>query len=50
MVSKDQGKLQPQLEEGITEVKWVNETDIYYLLPDSYSSIADLLTTEILNS
>lgn len=50
MLSEDQGKLKPQLEEGISEVKWVNEKDIYYLLPNTYSSIADLLSKEVLNS
>ncbi len=50
MLSEDHGQLQPQLEEGITEVKWVNEKDIYHLLPDAYSSIADLLSKEVLNS
>ncbi len=40
--------LQPQLEEGITEVKWIHEKDIYFFLPAAYASIADLLTRHVL--
>jgi len=49
MLTDYTGNLIPQLEEGITEVKWVYEKDIYFLLPGAYSSIADLLSKEILN-
>jgi 8-oxo-dGTP pyrophosphatase MutT (NUDIX family) len=49
MLSNDTGRLSPQAEEGITEVKWVNEKDVYFLLPYSYASIADLLANEILH-
>jgi 8-oxo-dGTP pyrophosphatase MutT (NUDIX family) len=50
MLSQELTKLTPQREEGITEAKWVDEKDIYFLLPHSYSSIADLLLKTVLNS
>ncbi len=50
MSSTDTGILKPQTEEGITEVKWIKDKDIYFLLPQSYSSISDLLSRYVLNS
>lgn len=50
MLSDDESTLQPQTEEGITAVKWVHEKDIYFLLPVTYASIADLLSQAVLNS
>ena len=50
MLSSDNGALTPQQDEGITEVKWVALKDIYYLLPRTWTSIADLISKEILNS
>lgn len=50
MSSDDNGPLTPQLDEGITDVKWVTEKDIYFLLPSTHASIADLLTGYILKS
>ncbi len=47
MSSDFEGVLQPQFEEGITEVKWINEKDIYFLFPTTYVSIADLLTRHV---
>lgn len=34
----------PQLEENITQVKWVNRSDIAAYLPESYASIQEVLT------
>lgn len=49
MVSDHQTALIPQLNEGITEVKWVAEKDLYFLLPAAYASISDLLSKEVLH-
>jgi hypothetical protein len=42
------GKLVPQLEESITEVKWVNTADIDLKTLDTYESIRAILS-EVLN-
>jgi len=49
MLSNYTGKLVPQTSEGITEVKWVPEKEVYFLLPDTYTSISDLLLNEVLH-
>ena len=36
-------KLEPQLEEGITEVKWINKKDIEMVLENTYDSIKEVL-------
>lgn len=38
-----QGTLKPQTEEGITQVKWVNQAQMADCLQNSYSTIRDLL-------
>jgi len=36
-------QLEPQLEEGITEVKWINKKDIEMVLENTYDSIKEVL-------
>ena len=50
MTSGDHHELIPQIEEGITEVRWVNKKELPLLLQNSYSSIASLLEETVLNS
>jgi 8-oxo-dGTP pyrophosphatase MutT (NUDIX family) len=45
MKSAFNGKLVPQLEEGITDVLWVNANDIAPLLDNTYESIKEVLST-----
>jgi hypothetical protein len=37
-------KLIPQLEEGITEVKWVSKKEINQIIMNSYPSIRDVIS------
>lgn len=43
MICTDEHIPVPQLEEGITEVKWINADDLPMVLANTYESIADLL-------
>jgi 8-oxo-dGTP pyrophosphatase MutT (NUDIX family) len=43
MFSDDKNKLRPQLEEGITEVKWMDADQLDLALRNTYLSIADVL-------
>ena len=44
MHSSHKGLLLPQIEEQITEAKWVNEEDVQGLLSNSYKAIKDVFT------
>lgn len=44
MFSSHKGELLPQIEEQITEAKWVNEEDVVALLNNSYKAIKDVFT------
>jgi 8-oxo-dGTP pyrophosphatase MutT (NUDIX family) len=46
MYSEDK-KLQPQLEEGITRIKWVKEEKLAKPLANTYASIADVVRAEL---
>ncbi len=50
METSDKKVLKPQAEEGIEKAEWVSKKKIKEYLPLSYSSIAYLLTEEILSS
>ncbi len=50
MKTDDSRKLTPQLEEDITEARWVNKKEIPALLENSYSSIKWLLSNWLQNS
>jgi len=41
----EEKKLKPQIEEGITEVKWIKETDIQQVRDNTYQSIEWLLNS-----
>lgn len=46
MKTKFNGKLIPQIQEGITKVEWVKKEDIYLKLNNSFSNIEDILINE----
>ena len=41
--------LKPQLEEGITNLKWVSSSDLESVLLNSFFSIKELVKTHLLN-
>lgn len=43
MKFKGKGKLKPQLEEGITEVRWFNKTDMGEILKNTFPSIVEVM-------
>lgn len=43
MTCSDDSKLTPQLEEGITEVKWISGSDLSEVYNNTYKSIEDVL-------
>lgn len=43
MITASNKKLIPQAEEGITEVKWINESDLPEIKTNTYSSVVELL-------
>ncbi len=47
MSTEDDEEPIPQLEEGITEVKWMNRAGVKVALKNSYTSIANLLKEQI---
>jgi 8-oxo-dGTP pyrophosphatase MutT (NUDIX family) len=49
MASSFTGKLIPQKEEGITEVRWMNNIEVQNALKNTYSSISDLLKDQLLS-
>jgi 8-oxo-dGTP pyrophosphatase MutT (NUDIX family) len=49
MKSSDHSKLIPQLEEGITEVRWMNKREVQQVIPQTYSSISALINEQVLD-
>jgi len=43
MLCKDDEPLKPQIEEGITEVRWFSESEMEMVLDNTYNSIRELL-------
>lgn len=43
MLCEDESKLVPQLEEGITEVKWLSKKDLQQVLDNTYESIKEVM-------
>ncbi len=43
MKFRGKGKLKPQLEEGITEVRWFNKTDMSEILANTFPSIIEVM-------
>ena len=46
MICNDPEHIKPQLEEGITEVKWMNKSEVQMAAGHSYASIVNLLSDE----
>jgi ADP-ribose pyrophosphatase YjhB (NUDIX family) len=49
MTTSHKGSLTPQLEEGITEVKWMARRDMIVAMENTWASIRDLLKSTYLN-
>ncbi|MBL7884973.1 MAG: NUDIX domain-containing protein [Bacteroidia bacterium] len=43
MICKDESALVPQLEEGITDVKWLKKKDLKQVVANTYESIIDVI-------
>ena len=43
MLCEDDSKLIPQMEEGITEVKWLSKNDLQQVLDNTYESIKEVM-------
>ena len=41
------GKLIPQIDEGITKVSWINQSQISEKLKNSYKNISDLINSDL---
>ena len=41
----EEKKLKPQIEEGITEVRWIKESDLQLVMDNTYQSIEWLLNS-----
>jgi hypothetical protein len=48
MSTVDEADPIPQLEEGITEAKWVNRSELKSAMRNSYASIVNLLKEQVL--
>ena len=46
MISEDLGPFQPQIEEGITDVVWLNQTEQEVALRHSYKNIKKLFVLD----
>lgn len=44
MICKDRSELIPQLEEGITEVKWLNKNDLKQVYDNTYESVKEVVS------
>lgn len=47
MQADSEQKLTPQMEEGITEIKWVKENDLNKYLTNSYALISDVIAAQL---
>ena len=49
MKSSDYSKLVPQVEEGITDVRWMTKADVREVIPQTYASITMLIKEQVLD-